>query len=71
MLLTLIVGFFWGGGAGGGLGVVGFIVGVEFTTMPSNIHILYFNCGMVVMDRFSQNSRRSRIRHSKLKKNRY
>ena len=23
----------------------GLVVGVEFTTMPSNIHILYLNCG--------------------------
>ena len=41
--------------------MVGLVVGVEFTTMPSNIHTLYFNCGDGGMDRFSRKSRRSRI----------
>ena len=58
MLLMLIAVFF---GGGEGRGAVGFMVGVEFNTMLSNIHILYFNCGMVVMDRFSRRSRLPRI----------
>ena len=39
----------------------GLVVAVEFTTMPSNIHTLYFNCGDGGMARFSRKSRRSRI----------
>ena len=39
MLLTLIAGFF----GGEGRWAVGFMVDVEFNTMLSNIHILYFN----------------------------
>ena len=39
----------------------GLVVGVEFTTIPSNIHTLYFNCRDGGMDRFSRKSRRSRI----------